>query len=383
MTDSRPVYLDYNATTPLDPRVFEAMREWYGGPPSNSGSRTHIFGQRARDAVEAAREQVASVVGTGAEEVFFTSGATESNNIAILGLARFAGQTERKHILSTAIEHKAVLEPLDQLQRHGFDVELLPVNEAGFVEPDTVRNHLRPDTLLVSVMHANNETGVLQPLTEIAELLDGTDTFFHTDAAQTFGKEVEELRNLPCDFISISSHKIYGPQGVGALYVRRRGAARRPLDSLLFGGGQERGLRPGTIPVPLVVGLGAAAELAASEYKSRASAASRVKEQLLSGLQAVDHHINGELSRSQPHVLNVSFPGVDSEALMMALRDDIAISNGSACTSDSYDPSHVLLAMGLDEDRISESVRISWGPGVDTIPCDAIVSAINDMCINF
>ena len=383
MTDSSPVYLDYNATTPLDPRVFEVMQEWYAGPPSNSGSRTHVFGQRARDAVEAARKQVAKVLGAGSEEVFFTSGATESNNIAILGLASFAEQTGRKHILSTAIEHKAVLEPLDQLRQRGFDVELLPVSEGGFVEPETVKDHLRPDTLLVSVMHANNETGVLQPLTEIAELLDGTDTFFHTDAAQTFGKEVEELRNLPCDFISISSHKIYGPQGVGALYVRRRGAARRPLDSLLFGGGQERGLRPGTIPVPLVVGLGTAAELAASEYKSRAAAAGRVKEQLLSGLQAVDHHINGDLSRSQPHVLNVSFPGVDSEALMMALRDDIAISNGSACTSDSYDPSHVLLSMGLDEDRISESVRISWGPGVDTIPCDAIVSAINAMCINF
>lgn len=383
MTDSHPAYLDYNATTPLDPRVFEAMQEWYAGPPSNSGSRTHVFGQRARDTVEAAREQVARVIGAGAEEVFFTSGATESNNIAILGLAGFAEQAGRKHILSTAIEHKAVLEPLDQLRRRGFDVELLPVSEGGFVEPEAVSDRLRSDTLLVSVMHANNETGVLQPLAGIAELLDGTDTFFHTDAAQTFGKEVEELRNLPCDFISISSHKIYGPQGVGALYVRRRGAARRPLDSLLFGGGQERGLRPGTIPVPLVVGLGTAAELATSEYKSRASAASRVKEQLLSGLQSVDHHINGDLSRSQPHVLNISFPGVDSEALMMALRDEIAISNGSACTSDSYDPSHVLLAMGLDEDRISESVRISWGPGIDTIPCDAIVSAINNMCIKF
>lgn len=381
-TRDTAIYLDYNATTPLDPRVFEAMSEWYAGPPANSGSRTHVFGQQARDAVEAARQQVADVLGFGPEEIFFTSGATESNNIAILGLASFAEQTGRKHILSTAIEHKAVLEPLDRLRRQGFDVELLPVTGGGYVEPDTVKASLRADTLLVSVMHANNETGVLQPVTEIASLLDGTDAFFHIDAAQTFGKEVDELRNLPCDFISISSHKIYGPQGVGALYVRRRGAARRPLDPLLFGGGQERGLRPGTVPVPLVVGLGTAARLADREYRQRALAALQLKQALLSGLQSVEHHINGDPSRTQPHVLNLSFPGVDSEALMMALRDEIAISNGSACTSDSYDPSHVLLAMGLDEDRISESVRISWGPGTNAVPVDALVSAVESMCID-
>jgi len=382
-SESQPLYLDYNATTPLDPRVFDAMQEWYVGPPANSGSRTHVYGQRARDAVEKARQQVADVLGARSEEVFFTSGATESNNLAILGLAAYGEQNGRKHILSTAIEHKAVLEPLDQLRRRGFEVELLPVTEGGYVEPDAVKEHLRADTLLVSVMHANNETGVLQPVSEIAELLDGTETLFHTDAAQTFGKEVEVLRNLSCDLLSISSHKIYGPQGVGALYVRRRGAARRPLAPLLFGGGQERALRPGTVPVPLVVGLGTAAELAAREHQARASAANRIKEELLSSLQSVDHHINGDLSRSQPHVLNVSFPGVDSEALMLALRDQIAISNGSACTSASYDPSHVLLAMGLDEDRISESVRISWGPGVESIPCDAIVSAVRGMWTSF
>lgn len=234
-TDSQPIYLDYNATTPLDPRVFAAMREWYEGPPANAGSRTHIYGQRARDAVEHARQQVADVLGAGSEEIFFTSGATESNNIAILGLTDYAEKTGRKHIISTAIEHKAVLEPLAEMRRRGFEVDLLPVTSGGFVEPETVQAHLRPDTLLVSVMHANNETGVVQPVHEIAELLDATETLFHTDAAQTFGKEVKELRALSCDFISISGHKIYGPQGVGALYVRRRGAARRPLDSLLFG----------------------------------------------------------------------------------------------------------------------------------------------------
>ena len=383
MTITQPVYLDYNATTPLDSRVFEAMQEWFCGPPSNAGSRTHPYGQRARDAVEVAREQVADCLGAATYEIVFTSGATESNNIAILGLAEFGERTGRKHILSTTIEHKAVLEPLNRMRQLGFEVEVLPVTPGGSVDIETIRKSLRNDTLLVSVMHANNETGVLQPVREIAELVDGTDTLFHTDAAQTFGKETEELKTLSCDFISISSHKIYGPQGVGALYVRRRGAARRPLDSLLFGGGQERGLRPGTIPVPLVVGFGQAAELAMSEHQDRAAEANRVKNQLIAGLQPLDHEINGDQTIAQTHVLNVSFPGVDSEALMMALRDKIAISNGSACTSASYDPSHVLLAMGLDEDRIGESVRISWGAGVSEIPVELIVSAVESLCISF
>jgi cysteine desulfurase len=383
MTITQPVYLDYNATTPLDSRVFESMQEWFCGPPSNAGSRTHPYGQRARDAVEVARQQVADCLGAAPDEVVFTSGATESNNIAILGIAEFGERTERKHILSTTIEHKAILEPLNRMSQLGFEVEVLPVTQGGSVDVETIRKSLRNDTLLVSVMHANNETGVLQPVHEIAELLDGTDTLFHTDAAQTFGKETEELKTLPCDFISISSHKIYGPQGVGALYVRRRGAARRPLDSLIFGGGQERGLRPGTIPVPLVVGFGQAVGLAMSEYQDRATEANRVKDQLIAGLQSVDHEINGDQTMAQPHVLNVCFPGVDSEALMMALRDKIAISNGSACTSASYDPSHVLLAMGLDEDRISESVRISWGAGVSEIPVKLIVSAVESLCIRF
>lgn len=378
-----PIYLDYNATTPLDPRVFEAMLPWFQGDPSNAGSRTHVFGQRAKQAVDQAREQVAEVIGASPAEICFTSGATESNNLAILGLADYGARTGRKHIISTAIEHKAVLEPLEQMQKRGFEVDLLPVTPGGYVEPDTVGQHLRPDTLLVSVMHANNETGVLQPLAEIADLVNNTDTFLHTDAAQTFGKEVEILRDIQYDFLSISGHKIYGPQGVGALYIRRRGAERRPLDPLLQGGGQERGLRPGTIPVPLVVGLGAASELATQEHNERRNEAKRVKEKLLAGLSSVEHHINGACSRSQPHVLNISFTGVDGEALMMAVRDHIAISNGSACTAASYDPSHVLLAMQLTEDRLDEAVRMSWGPGVSDIPVDIIVATVETMSVSF
>jgi len=376
-----PIYLDYNATTPLDPRVFEEMLPWFQGDPSNAGSRTHVFGQRAKQAVDQAREQVAEVIGASPAEICFTSGATESNNLAILGLADYGERTGRKHILSTAIEHKAVLEPLEQMQKRGFEIDFLPVTPGGYVEPGTIEQHLRPDTLLVSVMHANNETGVLQPLAEIADLVNNSDTFLHTDAAQTFGKEVESLRDIQYDFLSISGHKIYGPQGVGALYVRRRGAERRPLDPLLLGGGQERGLRPGTIPIPLVVGLGTASEFAAQEHNERRIAANRVKEKLLAGLASVEHHINGDNSRSQPHVLNISFRGVDGEALMMALREHVAISNGSACTSASYDPSHVLLAMQLTDDRLSEAVRLSWGPGMSPIPVDAIVSAAKSMCI--
>lgn len=378
-TDRQPIYLDYNATTPLDPRVFAAMREWYEGPPANAGSRTHIYGQRARDAVEHARQQVADVLGAGSEEIFFTSGATESNNIAILGLTEYAEKTGRKHIISTAIEHKAVLEPLAEMRRRGFEVDLLPVTSGGFVEPETVQAHLRPDTLLVSIMHANNETGVLQPVHEIAELLGATETLFHTDAAQTFGKEVKELRTLPCDFISISGHKIYGPQGVGALYVRRRGAARRPLDSLLFGGGQERGLRPGTIPVPLVVGLGAAAELARNEHQDRQKSAAQAKQLLLSQLKSVEHHVNGDQRRSQGHVLNVRFPGIDSEALMLALREKIAFSNSSACSSHQFEESHVLRAMGLADDAIAESIRLSWGPSTSRIDADEIRAVVDQL----
>lgn len=371
-----PLYLDYNATTPLDPRVFEVMKEWYLGPPANAGSRTHVYGQRAKEAVERARKQVADVIGAQPEEIIFTSGATESNNLAILGLTAYGERTGRKHIISTQIEHKAVLEPLAEMHRRGFEVDLAPVTSGGYVEPDAIRERLRPDTLLVSVMHANNETGVLQPVHEIADLIADTETFFHTDAAQTFGKEVDGLKTLRCDFISVSGHKIYGPQGIGALYMRRRGADLRRLEPLLYGGGQERRLRPGTIPVALAVGLGEAAHLAFVEHAQHRTACAAVKRQLLTDFQAIEHHINGNLSRSQPHVLSVSFPEVDSEALMMALREHLAISNGSACTSSMYASSHVLAAMGLDEELAACTVRISWGPNTTRLPSDRLIGDI-------
>jgi cysteine desulfurase len=371
------VYLDYNATTPLDPRVLDTMLPWMR-EPSNAGSRTHALGQRAKTAVETARGSIASVVGVGAEDVVLTSGATESNNIAILGLAEFGKRSGRTHVLSTTIEHKAVLEPMRRLAGAGFEVEYLPVTNGGWVRPEEVLGRVRADTLLVSVMHANNETGVLQPVKEIGEGLRKSQVLFHIDAAQSFGKELS-LREVPFDMLSVSGHKIFGPQGIGALVVRRQKFDRRELSSLVAGGGQERGLRPGTVPVALAVGLGKAAELAVGEHSQRRSHASALKSRFLKELAAVEFELNGDAEHAQPHVLNVSFPGVDSEALMMALRDSVAISNGSACTSSQYAPSHVLKAMGIDEDRIAEAVRLSWGSGVDRIPGEVFVNAVRQL----
>lgn len=376
---NRPLYLDYNATAPLDERIFEAMRPYFLEDFGNAGSRTHSYGQRAKEAAERAREDVAKLLGVRSDEVVFTSGATEANNLAILGLAAHGEATGRKHILATAIEHKAVLEPVDRLRATGFAVELVPVTAGGYVEPDAVKARLRPDTLLVSVMHANNETGVLQPVHEIAELIRGTPTYFHVDAAQTFGKEVESLRSLPYDFLSVSGHKIYGPKGVGALVARRRGGQKRPLTALIVGGGQEMGLRPGTLPVPLVVGLGTASRLAGAEHSVRRADALQIKEDLLRGLAGVEHVLNGDPTRTQTHAVNVRFPGVDSEALMLSLRETVAISNGAACTSASYSPSHVLKAMGLTDDEVSWSVRISWGPGVEHIPSNELAEAVRSL----
>ena len=373
---SSPLYLDHNATTPLDPRVFEVMKEWYLGPPANSGSRTHVYGNRAKDAVEHARAQVAEVVAAKPEEIIFTSGATESNNLAILGLAAHGEATGKKHVVSTAIEHKAVLEPLQYLIKKGFEIELAPVCKGGYVDPEDVIRRVREDTLLVSVMHANNETGIIQPVKEIGEALQHKPTFFHVDAAQTFGKD-NGLAGIEYDLLSASSHKIYGPQGIGSLVVKRRGNTRIPIASLVHGGGQERGLRPGTTPVALAVGFGEAAKLAKLESHSRATASETVRNCLFQELRKIEHELNGDSTRCQPHVANIRFPNSDSEALMMALKDSYAFSNGSACTSETYSPSHVLLAMGLDDDAANESVRISWGFGTIAWRFEDIVRALN------
>ena len=371
---SNPIYLDYNATTPLDPRVFEVMKEWYLGPPANSGSRTHVYGQRAKDAVERARAQVAEVVAAKQEEIIFSSGATESNNIAILGLAAHGEATGKKHIISTAIEHKAVLGPLQYLGNKGFEIELVPVYKGGYVDPDDVIQRIRNDTLLVSVMHANNETGIIQPVKEIGNALQQRSAFFHIDAAQTFGKE-DGLRSISFDLLSASSHKIYGPQGIGTLVVKRRGSKRTPLACLAHGGGQERGIRPGTVPVALAVGFGQASMLSMHEHLLRSESSRSIRRSLLIELDKIEYVQNGDWVKCQDHVMNIRFPGVDSEAIMMAMRESLAFSNGSACTSDSYHSSHVLLAMGLSEDEADESIRFSWGHS-DPIVIEGLLSAI-------
>ncbi|MFC4605844.1 cysteine desulfurase DndA [Rhodococcus kronopolitis] len=358
--DSRPVYLDCNATTPIEPAVLREVVEFLQGDFGNAGSRTHAYGQRAKERVNRAREEVAAVVGAKPDEVIFTSGATESNNLAILGLEEIGRNTGRRHIITTQIEHKAVLEPVERLRDRGFDVTLLPPNRGGWVEPQSVADALRPDTLLVSVMAANNETGVIQPIGAIADALESHDTYLHVDAAQAFGKLLDELRNSRIDMMSVSGHKLYAPKGIGALILRRRGYRRIPLTPLTIGGGQERGLRSGTLPVALIAGLATSATIAVRHHDSRTAHCIKLRDRLITALEPLNASFNGDLDRTMPHTLNFSVPGVDSEAAIVALKDLVAISNGSACTSQSYDPSHVLVAMNLPDERIHGALRFSW-----------------------
>lgn len=371
-----PVYLDCNATTPLEPSVRDVIVHYLDEDFGNAASRTHEYGTRAKKAVEDARAHVARVVEAKPEEIVFTSGATEANNLALLGLAAHGERTGKRHVLSTAIEHKAVLEPLESLHARGFDVELIPPNRGGWIEPGQLLGRLRPETLLVSVMHVNNETGVAQPLREICARLRETPAFLHVDAAQGFGKDLEPLRDPRIDMLTVSAHKIFGPKGVGALVARRRGFERPPLRPITFGGGHERGLRPGTLPVPLIAGFGEAARLALRHHAARQQRCTEIRREAIDHLAPLQPTLHGDPARQLPHVLNCSFPGVDSEALIVALKGLAAISNGSACTSHSYSTSHVLEAMGLDAREIAGAVRISWSHLTPTIDWAAIAATI-------
>ena len=370
------IYLDCNATTPMEPAVRTAVLRFMAEEFGNSGSRTHEYGNRAKVAVQNARDQVAKVVGADREEVIFTSGATESNNLAILGLAAFGESSGRRHIISTQLEHKAVLEPLDSLQHRGFELTLLAAESGGYVDPERIQKALRTDTLLVSVMQVNNETGVAQPITDICTRLLDHPAYLHVDAAQGFGKSNDVLRNRRIDLISMTAHKIYGPKGVGALIARRRGFDRAPLVPLMFGGVQERGLRPGTLPVPLIVGLGLAAELADKEAVTRRKVCADFRCGVLQGLAPLDPELNGDQERVLPNTVSLSVPGLDSEAFMLATKGLIAVSNGSACTSQSYEPSHVLKAMGLSDARIGGTIRISWCHLTPTVDWAEVVKAV-------
>jgi cysteine desulfurase len=355
-----PAYFDCNATTPLDRQVRAAMLEVLDGDYGNAGSRIHSFGERAFQAVQRARERVADVVAARKHEVIFTSGATESNNLAILSLEAHGRRHGQRHLVSTQIEHPAVLEPLAELERRGFEVTRIEPTPGGWVPAEDVCRAVRPDTLLVSVMQVNNETGVRQPIAEIAAGLTGREALFHVDAAQGFGKDIETLRHPRIDLMSVTAHKIYGPQGVGALIARRHAFRLPPIAPLVFGGGQELGLRSGTLPTHLIVGMGVAAELALEKHEERARACLRLRDQLLAALQPLQPVIHGDQSRVLPHVLNLSLPGIDSEQFMEAVEHVVAISNGSACTSLCASASHVLTAMRIEKGLIEGAVRFSW-----------------------
>lgn len=357
-------YLDAAATTRVDPRVAEEVLRWMTEDFGNAGSRTHEYGTRAKRGVQRAREYLASTVGAEPDELIFTSGATESNNIALLGLAPYGERTGRRHIITSAIEHKAVLEPLEHLQSKGFEVDFLEPGPSGRISVEAVMQRLRPDTLLVSLMHVNNETGVIQPVAELANQLRATATYLHVDAAQGYGKVPGDL-TAPIDMISISGHKIGAPKGIGALVTRRREELddeRVPLEPIMFGGGQERGLRPGTLAVPLIMGLAEAVKIFEKEHAEWQADALELRTRLLAALARTRFRVNGDQEHVVPHILNVSFKDVDAEALIVRLKKEVAVATGSACTSASYTPSHVLRAMGLSEETASNGLRLSWFP---------------------
>jgi cysteine desulfurase len=358
--------------------VAEVLRRALEGDLGNAGSRTHGYGLRARRAVEQARDQVAAVVGAARGEVIFTSGATESDNLALLGLVEHGLATGRTHVVSTEIEHHAVLGALQALEARGFRVTRVAPRPDGWVEPEAVRAALTPQTLLVSVMHVNNETGVVQPVDEIAEALGGHPAYLHVDAAQGFGKELARLRHPRLDLISVSGHKIHAPQGVGALVLRRREGRRPPLAPLVHGGGQELGLRPGTLPVALIVALGEAADLARRGAEARARRCREIREELLAALAPLRPAVNGDPSRSLPHILNLSFPGREAESVIEAWQDLAAVSDGAACTTQSRTCSHVLAAMGLDPARRDGAVRLSWSHLTPPPPARAMAAALRE-----
>ncbi len=358
------LYLDCNATTPIDPRVQAEVVRCFCEEVGNAGS-PHEFGRRAKELIHAARDRIAQVVAGRRHDVVFTSGATESNNLAILGLEEHGRHTHKRHIVSTQIEHKAVLEPLSVMRRRGFEVTLIPPERSGRVDARAVTASVRPDTLLVSMMHVNNETGVIQPVAELAESLAATDVLLHVDAAQGFGKEIAPLQHPRIDFLSLSSHKIYGPAGIGALVVRHRRDQAIPLSPVMFGGGQELGLRPGTLPTPLICGFGLAAELAHSEHRSRAARCEELRRRVLAALRPLRPSIHGDLECALPHVLNLSFPGLDGDDVVEQLEGIAAVATGSACTTVCATSSHVLAAMQIPQPELDGGVRLSWSHATD------------------
>ena len=354
------IYLDCNATTPTEPEVVEKIKHYLTTDFGNEGSHTHAYGSTAKKAVQEARDQIVDLVNASRNEIIFTSGATESNNIAILGLKDFGIKNNKKHIITSSIEHKAVLEPIDELKKQGFKVDIINVDQTGRINPNDIKDKLRDDTLLISIMGVNNETGIIQPIQEISKIIKDHDCYFHVDAAQYFGKDNEILKDKRIDLISISGHKIFAPKGIGALITRLRNFNKPPLRPLFFGGGQEAKLRPGTLPVHLIVGLGMAAKLAKKELKKRQTKNKKIYDQIIKLMNNLGGKLNGDEKHLLGNCVNFSIPTVDAEAFMLTTKDLISISNGSACTSSTYEPSHVIKAMNNNENIIKGAVRISW-----------------------
>src|SRR5688572_25531325 len=353
-----PIYLDYSATTPVDPRVVDAMIPWLRDNFGNPASRSHSFGWTAERAVDQAREQVAALVNCDPRELIWTSGATESINLALKGAARFY-KDKGKHLVTVKTEHKATLDTMRELERDGFEVTYLDVEENGLVDFATLEASIRPDTILVSVMYVNNEIGVIQDIAAIGELTRSRGIVFHVDAAQATGKIVVDLAQLKADLMSFSAHKTYGPKGVGALFVRRKPRVR--LEAQMHGGGHERGLRSGTLPTHQIVGMGAAYAIAKAEMGTETERIRMLQRRLLDGLADIEQvFINGDLERRVPHNVNASFNYVEGESLIMGIKG-IAVSSGSACTSASLEPSYVLRALGRSDELAHSSLRITIG----------------------
>ena len=358
MTPHFPIYLDYGATTPVDPRVVDAMIPWLREHHGNPASRSHAWGWEAEEAVEKARKDVADLIGADPREIVWTSGATESNNLAIKGAAQFY-KTRGKHLITVKTEHKAVLDTMRELERHGFEVTYLDVQEDGLLDIEAFKAALRPDTILASVMFVNNEIGVIQDIPTIGAICREKGIIFHVDAAQATGKVAIDLATLPVDLMSLASHKTYGPKGIGALYVRRKPRVR--LEAQMHGGGHERGMRSGSLPTHQCVGMGEAFRLARLEMAQDNAKAHALSQRLMNGLKDIEQvFVNGHLERRVPHNLNMSFNFVEGESLIMGIKG-LAVSSGSACTSASLEPSYVLRALGRSDELAHSSLRMTIG----------------------
>jgi cysteine desulfurase len=372
-----PIYFDYSATTPVDPRVVEKMMHCLSmdGNFGNPASRSHLFGWKAEEAVEEARQHVADLVNCDPREIVWTSGATESDNLALKGVAHFY-QSKGKHIITSKIEHKAVLDSCRQLEREGFEVTYLDPDQHGLVHPQAVADAIREDTILVSLMHVNNEIGVITDIKAIGEICRDRKVIFHVDAAQSAGKIPIDLQDLKVDLMSFSAHKAYGPKGIGALYVCRKPRVR--LEAQMHGGGHERGMRSGTLPTHQIVGMGEAFRIAREEMASENERLMALRDRFLKGLDGMEEvYVNGDLDHRVPGNLNVSFNFVEGESLIMALKD-LAVSSGSACTSASLEPSYVLRALGMDDELAHSSLRFSFGRFTTEEDVDTAVSKVRE-----